>query len=313
MYNRNDIFSYIHNPYGYMKEKQQKNFRELNNINMLLSQLVSMFEYEKSEEYQHIDDRTIELCMILNGLCGWIKDKGQIRVGYAYNGGRLDDNGIGNRISISFNNGESKEVVKGKDNYVLGLNNCLMSPDLALYSYADILTEIELSEKNNIIFSRNNPVYVAKNNKIKQVLTTLLDNLKLGKPAIISDDNIKLNASEKIIEVANITDMNAIDKMQYLTTYYTSIIRRWGNMVVGQTITDGQKLAQQSVSEVESASELAKISPMTKLKYREKMCKELEQTFGGSIKVKFSPAFNHNEESEVMHNENKEFSNNTDN
>jgi len=291
---RADFCKGIINPYSILKKSAQTDYRQLNYSTMFMNDLISMFEYEKSEEYAHIDDRTIELTMILNGINGWTRNEnGDIVCGFAYDGGVLDVNGIGNTISINLINGKGYKGVLGVNDIVVGLNNATRTPDYDIFIYADQLSEITLSEENNIRFARLNPVYVAKNRKIATMIKEALGKLKNGEPAIISDNSMTLSSTDELIKQTAITDVNSIGKLQYLTTYYDSVIRRWGN-VYGHAISDGMKQAQQSVAEVSSNESSSFIIPLDKLKQRQKMCKELENVFGGSITVKFSEAWDIN-------------------
>lgn len=304
------MFEFFRNPFKILKEKEQDQIRNLNNYNILLEMLLNMFEYEKSEEYKNIDDETIEKCLIMSGMCGFTKIDNKITCGYAVNGGRYNKNGIGNRISINFLDGTCKEV-SSNDIYVLGFNNRLKMPDCILWQYADTLSDIELSEKNNIIYTRINPIYRCKNNKVKQALIKLLEGLKIGQVGFISDDYTSLN-NDSVIDRVDITDINAISKLQYLSTYHNSIMRRFGN-IYGQPITDGMKMAQQTIDEVTSTGNMASIIPLDMLRQREKMCKELNRVFGGNISVKFTKAYEHNLKKGVEENEDKELSSNADN
>ena len=139
----------------------------------------------------------------------------------------------------------------------------------------------------------------------------LLEGLKIGQVGFISDDYTSLN-NDSVIDRVDITDTNAISKLQYLSTYHNSIMRRFGN-IYGQPITDGMKMAQQTIDEVTSTGNMASIIPLDMLRQREKMCKELERVFGGKISVKFTKAYEHNLKKGDEENENKELSSNTNN
>lgn len=279
----------IYNPYATLKAKAKNEYRQRDIANMLTNSLVSMFTYKKSDEYVHIDDSTIELSLILNGLCAWAYDDSKkIICGIAYDGGILDINGIGNIINIALLNGKSFTRSNNID-CVIGKNNPIKAPDTDIFITANWLTESTLSEENNVKFTRLSPLYIAKNRKIFSMIKEALGNLKKGEPMIISDETISLSDS-KSIEVTGVTDITAIDKLQYLTTYYNAIMRRWYNRY-GHNISDGMKQAQQSVAEVSSSDTASMIEPLARLKERKIMCEKVSKMFGGVISVDFSEAW----------------------
>lgn len=280
------------NPYRLLSAENKLNFKEHNYCDLFTIGLMNMFEYEKSEEYDLIDDATIELSLISNGSNGfWKNTDNKVVCGFGYGGGALDENGVGTLITGNLLNGKGYKGTNGID-AVLGWNNSLRVPDRVIAKYSDYLTECDISEECVVRNSRQAPIITAKNSKIKTVLEQILKRIFKGEPMTITDDGFSISNDNKMIEVVNLTEPNNIDKLHYLSQYHTDILKRLFS-IYGQALGEGSgtKLAQQSVAEVTANVSSSFVIPLDRLKQRQKMCKELEKVFGGSIKVRFSDAW----------------------
>lgn len=282
--------SFYVNFYDKLKPKFKRAYREEEYIDILTNVVVSMFKYEKSEEYSHIDDRTIELCL-LQGAIGWGKLDNKLACGVADKwSGALDINGLGTSVIASTLNGKLIKGINGVD-AVLGLNNPLGSPEMSIGHFASKYTECDISEDFNIKYARLKPFYIAKTNKIKETIKLFLQSLTADSTSedVIVDDTITVT-DKGAIEQVSVTDIEAISKLQYLATYRNDLDRRFYSQY-GQALGEGVKLAQQSIEEINSNISKSFIIPLSMLKEREKMCAELERVFGGSISVSFSDAW----------------------
>lgn len=273
------------NPYRALSSEGKLKYKERNNADILTLGLIGMFEYEKSEIYKNIDDATIEYPLIVAGTNGFWKDGDEIVCGFSWPGGALDENGVGTLINGNLFNGRGFEGINGIS-AVCGWNNATRTPDREIAKYASYLSECETSEEAAIRYTRNTPVYTVKNGKIKQLLENALKKVFKGDPITITDDSLSLTNNPSV-EVVNLTDPAGVDKLQYLNTYHNDLMRRFYGMY-GQALNESMKLAQQSVAEVSSNMSNSFILPLDRLKQRQKMCKELERVFGGSISVRFT-------------------------
>lgn len=304
----NEIKGFNFNPYRLLKAQAKEDYREREFVDDLSIVRISMFKYNKSKEYEHIDDRTIETILLSSGQVGFAKYDGKIYVGYAYDGGKKDMNFVGDKISFCALNGTGFEVPKNK--CVLGFNNPRREPDLSIYRYAHQFAQVDLSQVHNIEYTRMYPLIVTKSRKIANMVKEFFNGLKIGEPVKIADETL-LSSKDSSVEVKNITDINAIDKLQYLSTYHNDLLRRFYTKY-GMALSEGMKQAQQSVNEVSQNISNSFVLPISMLHEREKMCEKLVEMFGGNISVEFSECwaveyakFSGNNESEVLEDDNQ--------
>lgn len=267
-----------------LKECAIKQGRINEYLDIILSSLSEMFSYT-SNVFDVIDYKNIETILRIWGTIGFCyDDEDNIVYGFAYCGGKRNKKGIGQTITIQCLDGSC--YVKNIDECVLGFNNTTRSGDRIIYWFAKQFCETDISQVNNVMFSRQAPLFVAKTNRIKQFIQTAFNNIKNGKLDTIVDDSV-LSKGEKSIDSVNLTDVNAIDKLQYLDTYHNSLLRRIYTLF-GCALAEGMKLAQQSVDEVTSNSKASMVIPNNNLSFRKKMCDDFENFFNKEFKVSFS-------------------------
>lgn len=279
------------NIYDKLKPKDKRQWRITEYMNMLTNTAISMYTYTKDDTYEHIMDDTIEKCL-LTGAIGWAKDKnGKVVCGISepYSG-LLDINGYGTTVILQCLNGRSYKGLNGVD-AVQAYNNSTASPDMSIPRYAEQFAEVDLSMLNNIRYTRIRPFFTAKNSKIKKAIEACLKVLDGSSNVadVILDDDIKVGNGESISTVS-FTDVQSIDKLQYLSTYKNELFRTWYT-IHGQALTDGMKVAQQSVEEINGNVSRSFIDPFDGLKHRQQMCEDLMRVFGGNISVDFSPCW----------------------
>lgn len=283
---REDLLQCNQNPYKLLAPRAKVDWRNEEYARLLFNTINSMFVYEKSDDYKHIEDTTIENILLLNGQIAFYEDK-IIKCGYAFDGGIRDINNIGSTISINCLNGEG--VKKDIKNCVLGFNNNTRTGEMTVVRYADQLSEVDLSEKNNIEYTRLYPIFIAKNQKIATAIKEFFKRVTIGDKISVTSTTGGLTDKEDL-QTVNITDISAIDKLQYLSTYHNALLRRFYT-IYGHALAEGMKVAQQSVAEISSATPASFVIPLNMLRQREKMCERLVEKFGGSISVQFSPAW----------------------
>ena len=177
----------------------------------------------------------------------------------------------------------------GKD-IAVGWNNSTLKPDLILMQYASILSEIDVSEKINVLFARFMRVPKVHDQKEKEAIVSTIKNIIEGKVDAWVSDNI--HADEIIDGVQkepflDLTDVKEIDKLQYLNQYRDNIIKRFFQLY-GQKTQVTSKMAQMSVKEAGANDSLSMILTLDALRQREKFCDECNKLFGFDMSVKLS-------------------------
>lgn len=255
----------------------------------ILEKMLEMFEYDNVPE--GIDVKYLDRFLYLNGTAGIAKakrDKGYVAFvgGYC---GDLNEYGIGNKYAGA-SVGESYEGYIGKD-IVVGINNNLRSPRANIIDrYSGLLADIEESIEVGIINSRIVPLLQASNDKDVKQIQAIIEDIRKGELCCISSKDASIFDENNVLNVLNITDANAIPKLQYYSRFYEDTLKRlW--IESGIEITNKDKAAQVNEDELESFKQYSRITIEDMLKCREQMCEDFNNTFGGDWSVKLSHIF----------------------
>lgn len=287
------------NPYDHMKSKMKKNFNESVHWNWLFNNLVSMFEYDGLPDT--LRQEFIETMFITQGTCGVTEWHGDL---YTGPGGYTGDivNFIPKEYLITVTGLKNTNELRGEvgKDFAVGWNNANCSPDLALLQYASILTEIDVSERVNLIFTRFLRIPKVRDSKEKRVVEDAIGAIMDGRFTAVVSDNI-----EKILgdepddnKFLDLVDIKEVDKLQYLNQYRDNIVKRFYQMY-GQGMQSTAKLAQQTTDELHGNDSVSMIIPLQRLAYRKKFVEDINKLFGTNITVDFSEAWK--ESREEMH------------
>ena len=274
--------------YEKMKEKCKKEFDDNVHFINLFMILSSMFDWKNLPETIRPD--LLEKLLISEGAACVGKIGGEL---YTGTGSFCGD--IKNFMPVRYQfvnvgvgdfNGEI-----GKDCAVCW-NNSFHAPDFSIFQYASILTEIDVSERCNVLFSRLVKIPRVKDSKEKTAIETCINDILQGKFNAFISENIQetlLSDHEQHPEnrFFDLTSVSDIDKLQYLNQYRDNIVKRFFQMF-GQGMQTTAKLAQQTTDELHGNDAVSLILPNERLKYRKKFCEEVNALFGTNISVEFS-------------------------
>ena len=280
-------------------KKKLLDFKNQENYFRYLTELfelqIHQFEYDRLPDT--IPAEFMELFMLINGTCAIGKaDKGDdiyCAIG-SYNGdynGYLPKSytaavtGIGEISGDWF--GDNKTIVVAK-------NNNMGIPEFDIPFTADVLKQVDISEKMNVIFSRFARIPFVENDKEKAQVESAIKSIIRGDYTAIASRDLA-DSFEKFIEGAqekekflDLVDVDKINGLQYLNQYRDNVFKRFlcrrGYMV--QTTS---KLAQQTNAEMHGADSYAFLYPLNQLKTRRKMCDDINNMFGLSVSVSFNP------------------------
>lgn len=233
--------------------------------------LQSMFKHdiENMSLDNGIPIGTIEKYLITNGICAFTKHNGKIVVGVASTVG-ITPYSVGDTVIITLEDATVLERKIGIDAVVM-YNNTLRLPDFNVVKYADMFTEVDTSLKCLLHNSRLHPIPIAKDRQTKVQIESALKDIDSGKPTSILSENILedliSNTKSETIPIANITDVNASDKIQYVSNYYNDLRKRFFTMY-GHAMINTSKLAQQSQSEVKDMDYISMVLPHNMLHSR---------------------------------------------
>lgn len=280
------IFGVNIDEFKYNKPKVKKQINTNNHNIRLLHSIIGMLEYDNV--YDGLDTNFMELYKILDGKVGIVEDKDKIIAFRGEHSNIVNAYGVGTHF-IGASALNSYDIVDGK-NGVVGYNNKLMTSDyFEILKYSEIFANIDISAEYNIMYSKYNPLFSVKNQKIKEQITQAFNNMNDGKPLTIvsklSDE--LLNEGIKPIEVINLTDVKNIDKLQYLLKAFDDYEKQFYRHF-GISLNTSTKMAQQSEEEINQTQSLAMIYPIERLKCANEMCKKMNKLYGGNMTVHFS-------------------------
>ena len=141
-------------------------------------------------------------------------------------------------------------------------NTPAITADDWIYKNIMMLTDIDTSIINNIIFSRYHKIPVVHDKKEKTQIDTALSDIEKGKSTTVyTDFNIKDIAEGKsAIETMDLTDVTKSQYIQYLIHAYDAIFSRTC-MLMGLDVPDNGKQAQITTDELNRHEDISLIMP----------------------------------------------------
>ena len=106
---------------------------------------------------------------------------------------------------------------------------------------------------------------------VKDQIKNAIKNSEEGDPVTFTTKGLSRIGmdGEPGVKVVNLGNVNAVDKLQYLSTYHNDLLRRFFTMY-GMAYSQSTKQAQQSIEEVHSESKVSWIIPNDRLNERKK-------------------------------------------
>lgn len=274
----------------YEKKELEFEFLKQKYTYQFLNDLCSMLEYENAPD--GLEPQYLELYRLLDGQCAVVRDGNKIVPITGGFSGNISTYGIGERyVGTDLGGNITFDGIIGKD-CVVFRNNFLMFPDLPnVLEYADMVANVKISKKLNVIYSRYLPLFKAADGKTKDALDLALKNIDKGIPSVMLANDIE-QALEgfKSVERIDITEVRNNDMLQYIAKFEDDLMRGFYTYY-GHNINTSTKLAQESVKEVTSNESVSAIYPLQRLAWARRGCEELNALFGTNMTVKFSEAW----------------------
>lgn len=273
-----------------MRANLDTNMRYDSYFAMLLCADEMMFTYEGLPET--VDEKHIEDYLNISGSCGWGRGKdGKVYIApYAGRTGKIDQYGEGTELDCDTPNGINIKGVIGVDVAVM-YNNTARFPQTDLIFDSMTMTELDKSSTSNVIFARIAPLFSCADDKSKQAVKEIIENVIAGNiEAVVSEnlaDMLGFGQSEGIKTIDMFDHPERVQYLQYLSQFYDVIMRRHFSRR-GLTIKTPTKAAQQSTDEIHGLDSVSWFYPLNKLKARQDALKDVNRIFGTDIKVRFS-------------------------
>lgn len=294
-----------------LKEKRQKAYRIESYDEVFTNTLISMFTYrgdsvpEEILEYQSF----IDIYSMLDGACAIWKltsDRCPNAQGDAMEGkwiitpvdfaGSPDAYGFGADAICTVKSGVVVKFDNWRENPDVAIifNNSNYSPDMNIGRFSDMLAELEVSMKLNVLFARMYPMPVVSSGKIQKAVETAIDNMRTGKIAtVLDDDTLSKYVSDTAanntgIQTVNLTEVEKSQYIQYLAKFRDDLMR-WFYSLYGMNSQGSSKMAQQTVDEVNQDNNASMILPHDMLRMRMKSLEnQVNKKFGWGMEVSFS-------------------------
>lgn len=280
----------------------KKKLLDFKNAENYFRYLTELFELQINQfEYQNMPDTLppefLEMYILVNGTCAIGNVKGDPEIYCAIGSYNGDYNGYlpDSYTAAVIGKDEISGKWYGKDKtIVVAKNNNMGMPEYDIPFTADVLNQIDVSEKMNVIFTRFSRIPFAENDKEKAQIESAIKSIIRGDYTAIASRDFA-DSFEEYIEGAkekekflDLVDVDKVNGLQYLNQYRDNVFKRFlcrrGYMV--QTTS---KLAQQTNAEMHGADSYAFLYPIQQLKQRQKMCEEINTLFGLETSVDFNP------------------------
>ena len=280
--------------FNFLTAKQKKFLRENQIFINLLLFLSSMFEYKGMAENINTDFIEFYLALTPRACCGvYRNNKGREILGYATEGGILNEYGIPEMFNINTLNQNNKQGAVDGVNAAICWNNKTHTSDMIQLSrFTELFNLVDTAQKCLIRYARLFPVFEVENQQIKNQIDEALKNADNGEPFTYVNKGLsKIGMDgEPNMKILQLGDVSAVEKMQYLSTYHNDLLRRFFTMY-GMNYSQSMKQAQQSIEEIHSDINVSWIIPDDRLKQRRKFIETYNEVFGHNATVEYSDAW----------------------
>ena len=267
--------------YG-LSKKQVKFLKENSIFVNLLIFLSSMFEYTGFSEDLNTD--FIDFYNILSPYAGsgvFKNNAGKEVVGWTTPGGMMNDYMIPEEFNINTLGRSNKQKCFDGVNAAICWNNKTHTSDLInLRKYTELIHLCDTSQKCLMKYARLFPVFEVDDENVKNQIKNAIKNSEEGDPVTFTTKGLSRIGmdGEPGVKVVNLGNVNAVDKLQYLSTYHNDLLRRFFSMY-GMAYSQSTKQAQQSIEEVHSENKISWIIPNDRRKERQKFAATYAKVF----------------------------------
>lgn len=286
--------TWFFNNFDWLSAKQKKFLRENDIFCHLLLFLSSMFEYEGMSPDINTDFIEFYNILTMNASCGVFRsESGHEVLGYTTEGGAIDEYGICTNFNLNTLNTTNKQGVIDGVNGAICWNNSIHKSDLIkLQRYTEMFNLVDTAQKCLIRYARLFPVFEVQDDLVKSQIEQALKNADNGEPFTFATKGLSKIGIDNTpgVNVFQLADYSAVDKIQYLSTYHNDLLRRFYSMY-GMSYSQSMKAAQQSIEEVTSDRIVSWIIPNDRLNERKKFIEKYNKVFGHNATVKYSDAW----------------------
>lgn len=227
--------------------------------------------------------RNIEILLRENGSIGYSPKIGKWVIG-AFDGVVDEFNDFTTYVCRTLETMPKTYELKNHLDVIVCGNNAFYKSDrnnLVWLSQMD--AENDISMYFQLVNSRNIPILVANNDKIKKQIERVFDDIQEGKPVVITTDLMSQ------VEVKDIIDPKAIEKMECLTALHDDLLKRNMNMF-GASLETKDKKAQVNNVEMMGFDDYTTLGFLSNYEPRIAFCDEMKEN-GFNIDCVRNPIF----------------------
>lgn len=227
--------------------------------------------------------RNIEILLRENGSIGYSPKIGKWVIG-AFDGVVDEFNEFTTYVCRTLETMPKTYELKNHTDVIVCGNNAFYKSDrnnLVWLSQMD--AENDISMYFQLVNSRNIPILVANNDKIKKQIERVFDDIQEGKPVVITTDLMSQ------VEVKDIIDPKAIEKMECLTALHDDLLKRNMNMF-GASLETKDKKAQVNNVEMMGFDDYTTLGFLANYEPRIAFCDEMKEN-GFDIECVRNPIF----------------------
>lgn len=256
-------------------------------MSSLLDDITALYDIE-CEEFTQVSEDLIRY-MLINGHMGTIKVGNKYFSGIGSYTGKLDADGRGKEYIVTLQNGEQYKGTIGKDVVVCAWNNTRTSSIPKLDRMADFLSDIDVSLKMNLKYSRVCPIPIVSTEQEEKSMQKVLNDLWNGVTRIFKRTQAVDLSGVKKEDVLNLTNPETAVYLQNLSRLHDEIIRRV-YMEFGIEVTNKDKGAQLNTEELTQNEDLVALKTNKTYKKLLRYAQECKKVFGIDVKITPSKA-----------------------
>lgn len=266
------------NMYKQLSASAKDLWRNETYMSIIFDSLCEMFEY-KGIENTDIDKTRLEEYLHSYGLAGITEYNNTLIEVKAFPLNEHNIHGRSDAYNLYFGNGElyKSEAVKDVDCAIL-FNTSDRMPNLELTRFADMLSEVDLSQVFNIQRSRLAPVVETCTDSQRVQVENILTAISKGNWKVISKGALaELNNLNSGLNVVNFNPPECIQYIQYLSEYHNELTRRIYTLY-GMSIQGTGKHAQTNETENHGRDSVSWLLPQNMKKSRNAGLQSWEKT-----------------------------------
>lgn len=225
----------------------------------------------------------MELLIRKNGSIAYSKDKNKWLLG-SWNGIKDDLNRFTTYVCKTLST-TPETFNLDRESIVVCPNNPLYASDFPIIEFDSMMRdETDVSIYYQLINSRNIPAIVAESDKQKSAIKRAFENIKAGEPVVITTSILEE------LNTIDLTDKEAIAKMQYLSSFY-DVLEKRNASAFGVDLPLVDKRAQVNENEMTNFDDVTSLSFLAAYESRLNFCKEMEERFGIKIECVRNPIY----------------------